>query len=169
MVVPKFVAVAELVVVISGFRHFHAERPSSARRSRRTVEQMLVRLQDEPEALLVDFYARCGTGGAGGIDGTEDFGGQSRVVDRRRLHGDLQFLQHSFLDLDSLSGVGRVLLLHGDDDRIVPAERATDLHRALCNSELSVVAAAGHDLPMTHARACWQEIERVWNMRCARR
>ena len=172
MVVPEFVAAAELVVVISGFRHFHAERPSSARRSRRTVEQMLVRLQDEPEALLVDFHARCGTGVTGGIDrtdGTEDFGGQSRVVDRRRLYGDLQFLQDSFLDLYSLSGVGRVLVLHGDHDRIVPRERATDLHRALCNSELSVVAAAGHALPMTHARGCWQEIERVWNMRCARR
>ena len=172
MVVPEFVAAAELVVVISGFRHFHAERPTSARRSRRTVEKMLVRLQDEPEALLVDFHARCGTGVTGGIDGTdgtEDFGGQSRVVDRRRLYEDLQFLQDSFLDLDSLSGVGRVLLLHGDDDRIVPAERATDLHRALRNSELRVVAAAGHALPMTHARGCWQEIERVWNMRCARR
>ena len=110
----------------------------------------------------MDFYALCGK------DGTEDFGGQSRVVNRRRLQGDLQFLQHSFLDLDYLSGVRRVLLLHGDDDRIIPAERATDLHRALCNSELSVVTAAGHALPMTHARACWQEIERVWNMRCAR-
>ena len=51
---------AELIVVLSGFRSFHSPCARQARRSRRTVEQMLARLEREPAALLADFYARCG-------------------------------------------------------------------------------------------------------------
>ena len=57
---PQLWASAELVVVISGFRSFHSTCARQARRSRRTVEQMLARLEREPAALLADFYARCG-------------------------------------------------------------------------------------------------------------
>ena len=51
---------ADLIVVISGFRSFHSACARQTRRSRRTVEQMLARLEREPAALLADFYARCG-------------------------------------------------------------------------------------------------------------
>ena len=56
---PQLCAAAELIVVLSGFHSFHSSCARQARRSRRTVEQMLARLEREPAALLADFYARC--------------------------------------------------------------------------------------------------------------
>ncbi len=144
---------AELVVVISGFRSFHSACARQARRSRRTVEQMLARLEREPAALLTDFYARCGAPSDNCWSGTIDADG---------LHRDLQLLQESVLELSAIPAAAQVLILHGSRDRVVPVERAEELRALLPNSALAIVAEAGHALPLTHVRACWEQVERAW-------
>lgn len=144
---------AELIVVISGFRSFHPACARQARRSRRTVEQMLVRLEREPAALLADFYARC--------DAPLD-SRWTGAIDADSLRRDLQLLQESVLELSAIPAAAQVLILHGSRDRVVPMERAEELRELLTNSALAIVAEAGHALPLTHARMCWERVERVW-------
>ena len=207
---------AELIVVISGFRSFHSANTRQARRSRRTVEQMLVRLEREPAALLADFYARCGApldsdstelaevspksertsenSGcrplcAGALPWIPAFAGMtgyrldhgatrpkagfqtasefaevrwSGAIDVGSLRRDLQLLQESVLELSAIPAAAQVLILHGSRDRVVPVERAEELCELLPNSALAIVAEAGHALPMTHTRTCWERVERAW-------
>ena len=151
---PQLYAAAELIVVINGFRSFHSACARQARRSRRTVDQMLARLEREPTALLADFYARC--------DAPSD-SRRSESVDVDGLRRDLQLLQESVLELSAIPATAQVLILHGSRDRVVPVERAEELCELLPNSALAIVAEAGHALPMTHVRACWERIERAWH------
>ena len=150
---PQICAAAELIVIISGFRSFHSVCARQARRSRRTVEQMLARLEREPAALLADFYARCGAPSDSHRSGTVDADG---------LRRDLQLLQESVLALSAIPAAAQVLILHGSRDRVVPVERAEELRELLPNSALAIVAEAGHALPLTHARACWERVEWAW-------
>ena len=150
---PQLWAGAELIAVISGFRSFHAACDRQARRSRRTVEQMLVRLEREPAALLADFYTRCGTPPDNRWSG---------AIDADGLRRDLQLLQESVLELSAIPAAAQVLILHGSRDRVVPVERAENLRELLPNSALAIVAEAGHALPLTHARACWERVEWAW-------
>ena len=145
---------AELIVVMSGFRSFHSPCARQARRSRRTVEQMLARLERESAALLADFYARCGSPPDSRCPGT---------IDADSLRCDLQLLQESVLELSAIPAAAQVLILHGSRDRVVPVERAEELHELLPNSALAIVAEAGHALPLTHARACWERVEWAWH------
>lgn len=153
LLAPQLWAAAELVVVISGFRSFHSACARQARRSRRTVEQMLARLEREPAPLLADFYARC--------DAPPDRC-WSGAIDGDRLRRDLLLLQENALELSALPGTAEVLVLHGSRDRVVPVERAEELCELLPNSALAIVAEAGHALPLTHVEACWEQIERAW-------
>ena len=150
---PQLWVTAELIVVISGFRSFHSPCDRQARRSRRTVEQMLARLEREPAALLADFYARCGAPSDNRWSG---------AIDADSLRRDLQLLQESVLELAAIPAAAQVLILHGNRDRVVPVERAEELRELLPNSALAIVAEAGHALPLTHARACWERVERAW-------
>jgi pimeloyl-ACP methyl ester carboxylesterase len=147
---------AKLIVVLGGFRHFHSQRENLGRRSRRIVEQMLRRLESEPEALLEDFYARCG---AAKIDEVR------MPVDVERLREDLQLLQQSVLQEALLPCSAEFMVLHGKDDRVVPLERAEDLYRSLSGSALIVFPDAGHALPLTHSHQCWREIELSWRVK----
>ena len=160
MIAPEYLQATELVVVLGGFRHFHDERANLARRSRRTVQQMLARLQSEPEALLEDFYTRCGAANFDQMHGAPDLD---------LLRGDLQLLQDGALPIEYLTGAAQVLILHGGADRIVAVARASELHRLLPGSELVVLPEAEHALPLTHGRECWREVERLWRLRCSGR
>ena len=150
---PQLWATAELIVVISGFHSFHSPCDRQARRSRRTVEQMLARLEREPAALLADFYARCGAPSDNRWSG---------AIDADSLRRDLQLLQESVLELAAIPAAAQVLILHGNRDRVVPVERAEELRELLPNSALAIVAEAGHALPLTHARVCWERVEWAW-------
>ncbi len=144
---------AELIAILSGFRHFHAPCARRVARSRRTVAQMLARLEREPAALLADFYARCGVPPDSRWPG---------AIDVASLRRDLQLLQESALELAAIPAATRVLILHGRRDRVVPVERAEELSALRPNSVLAIVAEAGHALPLTHPRACWERVERAW-------
>ena len=85
-----------------------------------------------------------------------------RAIDADGLRCDLQLLQESALELAAIPAVAQVLILHGSRDRVVPVERAEELRELLPNSALAIVAEAGHALPLTHARTCWERVERAW-------
>ena len=86
----------------------------------------------------------------------------SGAIDADGLRRDLQLLQESVLELSAMPTAAQVLILHGSRDRVVPVERAEELRELLPNSALAIVAEAGHALPLTHVRACWERVERDW-------
>lgn len=51
-----------------------------------------------------------------------------------------------------------ILIVHGEGDRLVPLAVAEGLHRRAPRSELWVVPAGGHALPITHARELAERI-----------
>ena len=52
---------------------------------------------------------------------------------------------------DRLSAIGcPVLILHGRQDRVVPVERAEQLHRAIPGSQLQILDPAGHQFHSEH-------------------
>ena len=131
-------------MVISGFRSFHSACARQARRSRRTVEQMLARLEREPAALLADFYARCGVPSDSRRSGT---------VDADSLRRDLQLLQESVLELSAIPAAAQVLILHGSRDRVVPVERAEEL-RETAAQQRACHRRGGR--PRAAPDACWR-------------
>ena len=155
LLAPAWFAAAELVVVVSSFGSFHSRDTKQAWYSRRTVERMLVRLESEPEALLSDFYTRSCAPRVSSL-------AVSEPVCTERLRVDLELLQESEFEPERVAAESQVLFLHGSDDRIVPLERSEELHGRISGSTMSVLEGAGHMLPITHARECWREIERVW-------
>lgn len=146
---------ARLVVVLGGFQAFHPEEEGAGRRSRRLVGRMRQCLAQESVVLLADFHIQCFLPEIGqySLPGS---------VDQSLLIADLEQLDTGVLDLYALRAVPRVLLLHGDQDRIVPVERAQALHRQLPNSRLQLIAGAGHALPFTRAPACWAHVREAW-------
>ncbi len=149
---------AKLLVILGGFQCFHPDEGPAARRSRRVVERMLERLPVEPRGLVGDFYAQCFAPNENGLEAGE-------TINVELLERDLNQLHSGELDLEILRRVPQVMLLHGGEDRIVPLERAEHLHGQLPSSQLTVFADAGHALPFTHARACWEVVEQVWRQR----
>lgn len=148
---PRWLAGAQLVVVLGGFQVFHPEG-EAGRHSQRLVGRMRQRLARESVALLTDFHNQCFSPETGQYS----LPGQ---VEQQVLAADLERLDAQALDLCALAAVPRVLLLHGDQDRIVPVERAQALHRQLPKSRLQLVPGAGHALPFTRAPACWAQIQ----------
>ena len=153
---PEVFGGAELLVICGGFQTFHPAAGPASRRSRRVVQQMQQGLVREPGALLRDFYAQCFF-----PDAAPSAVPEGAAIGRLAL--DLELLYTSALDLRTVAPVPRVLLLHGREDRIVPLARAEHLHRQLRHSSLRVVAGAGHALPFTHVRACWEMILQRWS------
>ena len=51
-----------------------------------------------------------------------------------------------------------ILVIHGDDDRLVPIEIGRELERRAPNAELVVVPGGSHALPVTHPELLADEI-----------
>lgn len=155
LLAPEYLDGARLVVILGGFGNFHPEEGAAARKSRRAVERMRRRLGREPEALLRDFYAACffPQENSLAMPGPTDLDLLGQDLERLDLHG---------LELEPLAAAERLLLLHGSRDRIVPPERGARLGRQLGAGSLRLLEGAGHALPVTHARDCWELIAQAW-------
>ncbi len=147
---------ADLLVIIAGFEQFHLSEKAS---SCRTVRRMLARISDDPDGTLNDFYAACF--GDAATDGPSYDLPQMRDQAKANLgllREDLQFLDTHHLDLDVFAAAPQILILHGQNDRIVPVEHAHMLHEKLTNSALVIHPQAGHALPFTESLWCIRKI-----------
>jgi pimeloyl-ACP methyl ester carboxylesterase len=119
-----------------------------ARQGRRALEVHFEHAEFDPEtmftptdrAVLEAQWSWMGTNGDGGIDG---------IVD-----DDLAFVKPWGFDVAQVSAP--VLLLHGEDDRIVPHEHSRWLAQRLPRAELSLQPGHGHVSILTHGRPAMQ-------------
>lgn len=146
---PGLLSQARLLVVVSGFCHFHGRSPEDGRFSRRHIQKMLLRIAADPSGLLQDFYRDCGC-----LPWPID----ERPLDLTLLSEDLILLDANRLDHLRFAELPPVLLLHGSKDRIVRPERAEELADVLGASQLTIIDGAGHGLPFTHPQVCMDVI-----------
>lgn len=145
----ELLAHTSLLVIISGFAHFHGPNSADGRFSRKHVQKMLSRLLTDPTALIADFYRDCGCA---------EWPVGHGSMDTALLAQDLLLLDQGRVEGRGLAKLPAILLLHGREDRIVRPERATELAGILPGSQVTIIDGAGHGLPFTHAQLCLELI-----------
>jgi pimeloyl-ACP methyl ester carboxylesterase len=141
-----------LLVLISGFRHFHAHAQNE-QLSKKQIVLMKHKLVVDPTEVLKNFYSRCG------IDNRI----VPMLINCELLYEDLLALDMHQTDLDDLKSVPRILLLQGNQDHIVPAEHSIQLNKHLSNSKLFLNDTAEHALPFTDHIWCINTIQALLN------
>lgn len=152
---PRQLESCDLLVIFSGFLHFHPETPRLQGKSRLILQRMQEQFALEPEAVMRRFMQRCYA-----PDRYEDH--LNGAFDRSRLAEDLYLLGRSRIAAAALEKVRRVIILHGGGDRIVPSLQGRSLfdtlHRQVRYHEIE---GAGHALPFSHIQQCWAILEPV--------
>ncbi len=143
----------KLLVIISSFIDFHLHHERDKRRSQRVLQQMIQDCRQYPETVLTNFKIRCDSLLANPI---------SSGLNIDLLVEDLQDLSVSCLNTQDLKQVPHILILHGAADRIVPCLKGQEMLENLQNhatsSEINYfeIEGAGHALPFSHSKECWQ-------------
>jgi pimeloyl-ACP methyl ester carboxylesterase len=150
---PALLARAGLVVIISGFAHFHGQRPEDGRFTRRHLARMRSRLHSDPAGLIRDFHRDCDC---------PAWPADPRAMDRELLDQDLTLLDQGRWPGEACRQLPPALLLHGREDRIVRPERATELAAMLPGSRVVIIDQAGHGLPFTHPGLCLEHIRAAY-------
>ncbi|WP_424196259.1 alpha/beta fold hydrolase [Ampullimonas aquatilis] len=127
----------QALVAINGFTHFCRGPHHPTGTPKRLLEAMLARLGNEAEALLAEFYQRCG------LPEGALFKTPARL-DTARLSHFLSKLRDTHLSLPDLP----VLAIAGKQDTIVAADLSQD-----CFKELAWLDGQ-HALPQQHPAAC---------------
>ncbi|MEB3274621.1 MAG: alpha/beta hydrolase [Prochlorothrix sp.] len=172
---PDLLAQATALVVLSGFVQFHPTLAVEQRRSRRRVDRMIQQLQQNPAAVLQQFWINTVAPQSwhwqysplSAALSAEAHGGDSLVV--AELLRDLCLLQDSVLNLRFLQGISRILVIQGSEDTIVPLSQGEALVQDLIDLEqprvtFKIIDGAGHGLPLTHGTACWDMIRSWWSV-----
>lgn len=147
---PTHLESCDLLVIFSGFSCFHPQAPRLQKKSRLILQRMQERFAIEPAAVIRDFMRRCYAPAT-----YEDQ--LSCELDLNRLAEDLRLLDHSRICIATLERARRIYILHGTDDRIVPNQRGRALFETLQHNQVRYyeVEGAGHSLPFSHMRKCW--------------
>lgn len=140
---------SDLLVIFSGFQHFHPRAAQFQRRSRQVLRQMISGLRQKPQKVLNRFWEKT-------FYPDQPPGLSTENVNKKPLAEDLQRLDRSKLDANHLKKPDRICILHGSDDAIVPRVKGRELVDQLKDdSHYLEVKKAGHALPVTHTKQCW--------------
>lgn len=139
---------SDLIVIFGGFKTFHPADGFKSKLSKKIINVMLNELKRNPKNMIQTFYSNCDLKAPQTID----------YIDIEQLKIDLELLDTNELNLDIFKNTSKVILFHGDQDKIVPPERAEALNKSLEKSELIMVDKAGHGLPFTHSEICMDAI-----------
>jgi len=137
------------LIGFGAFLHFCAKTDQNTGTPPELLDAMLARLDVAPAEVLRRFTKRCGQQSP--ENAPQDASGL------RRLREDLLRLR----DLDMLLAspplpqtTPPILLLHAEDDRIVPLALAREAQSTLPGAQLEIFKAGGHALPFTRTAHC---------------
>lgn len=143
----------KLLVVIAGFDQFYSHDLTVRNKESKIIQRMKNKLINQPIDLLCEFYNNCGLIYDQGFD-----------PDYNLLIQDLDYLVTCKLDLTKINFGGKVLIMHGNDDKIINVDKANDLRDYFkkYNQALSVKTIffdnTGHDLPTARTQECLENI-----------
>jgi len=158
LVPDDFLNKAHNLIIISGFDYFHPEDQRLEQRSQKIVKSMLARIEKgQSRDLLKDFYKNC-------YYPTHP---DLKVPKERNdsvLKNDLELLNKNRMVIENLKNPQKILILHGDTDRIVDISKGRKLQGMLVGSEIVIKEKSGHSLPFTHPEWCIDQILSNINM-----
>lgn len=141
---------ADLVLIISGFLHFHPKAAQFRRRSKLVLREMINQFEEEPEKVLKTFYRNV-------FHPQKTFGLPNKEINHSLLIEDLKLLDRSEISLPMLKKTGRICIFQGADDAIVPKEKGRGLFEQFGDkAQYFELKKAGHALPLTHAPRCME-------------
>lgn len=150
---PELLGRADLLIIFGGFLTFHPQAARFRRRSRLVLQQMIKQFQDTPGAVLKEFWNNTYHPRP-----APDF--EPDEFNRGRLLNDLRSLNESKLETGSLKMPGKICILHGSRDGIVPKAKGRELYNKFRDKgSYFEVKEAGHALPFTHMEQSWNFIK----------
>jgi len=146
---------ADLLVVFGGFITFHPHAARYRRRSRLVLREMIRQMEQKPTDVLHEFWKN-----AYHPQPPPDL--EHGQMYKSLLLDDLQNLDESTLDIETLKKPGKICILHGSSDGIVPKAKGRGLYGKFSDqSSYFEVKEAGHALPFTHPDQCWAFLKPV--------
>ncbi len=146
------------LVLISSTARFCATEGYPCGTHEKILKRMIAQLQRDPQAVLAEFFKN-----------VHHPRRESRQAAARRLEAapdlaelvsGLEYLLATDLRLKVPSVPVPVLLLHGAEDRIIPAAASEWLHAHLPDSRLTLIPHGGHALPAHHFSATVNAVRR---------
>lgn len=141
---PLDLANIEGLIILGGFLDF---RPG-----RRAVKAMLQRLEQEPVALLEDFYQNLFAPDSSPIAPPE-------IQNLPLLRRDLESLLHCQLDVSPFQAVPNIWILQGLEDQITPPAQAEALAQVLPQAELKLLPQGGHGFAYDKPTLCLDQMQ----------
>lgn len=150
---------ADLLIIASGFLHFHPYAAQYRRRSRLILQEMINVLEVNPEKVLNEFYEKCYAPQDPPEIDIQD-------INHQLLLDDLRELKNSELDVLMLNSAKKICILHGSKDHVVPNKKGRQIFNQIQDkAQYFEIKGAGHALPFTHHRQCLEfvtpEIEQL--------
>lgn len=137
---------ADLLVIFSSFRQFHPAQASRKKRSQQSLQQMMIQFEHQPHTVLQNFRLKCAQPARWSEPLLDS-------INAGLLAQDLNQLHTCWLNLLPLQQVPRIVVLHGTQDRIVPAATGKALAASL-DALYFEIAATGHALPFAQVETC---------------
>lgn len=131
------------LVAINGFDRFAGDAQDETAVPRRIVERMIARFQQQPEVVLGEFRQRCGSDAP-----------LARAPRLQPLLADLELLRDADERLRSAALSCPLLVLHGEDDAILPPAMRAAVFAGCAMAERHQLPKHGHLLPQTAASWC---------------
>lgn len=126
--------------------------------SAKVLRAMQMRLRSEPSKVVEDFF-RQAFSPFSDMPGIEKWGQRGQSIDVAKLKKGLQYLEQTDLR-ESLKKITiPTLVIHGEDDAIIPVENARYLADHLPQSNWVSLPGQGHALPITASDELDQIIE----------
>ena len=153
MVPKELFAKIDFLVLISSFNNF-LTNSNDDRVQKKKLAIMRRKFSTHPKEVLADFYLECG------IDAVKEAAFVTfETLNQDFLKTDLDLLVTSSFDLALLSSIPRILLLHGENDRVVSINQSKILQSKLSNSHLFIIPQGEHALPLLNYRECADLVE----------
>lgn len=140
---------ADLLVIFSSFLTFHPEPEQLKRRSQRVLQRMVDEFKVNPIEVLTTFK----------INSSDPSTECPTNVNHDLLLRDLKHLGSTQLDPSIVQSIPKILVFHGDSDRIVPVDQGRCfVSQIASDADYIEVVGAGHALPFTHLTECWATV-----------
>ena len=143
----------KLLCILNGFENL-LEAGNRSKKQKTLLEKMMHQFSENPISVMEKFYRNVYF---------PDLPPEKAVLqtpDVPLLLQDLKNMIYRPFHAKLLEKIPSVLILHGKKDRIISWRHAQNLHLRIHGSRLFLFENAGHSLPFSHAKECWEIIEK---------